>query len=39
MVSPPPICQSIPEASSLIQTQSSSDLDTDQGDMIDKTIK
>ena len=33
------ICQSTPEASSSIQTQSSSDLDIDQGDMIDKTDK
>ena len=36
---PPPICQSTPEASSSISTQSSSELDKDQGDMIDKTIK
>ena len=36
---PPPIHQSTQEANSSIQTQSSSDFDTDQGDMINKTIK
>ena len=36
---PPPIRQSTPASISSISTQSSSDLDTDHGDMIDKTIK
>ena len=36
---PPTMCQSTPEASSSISVQSSSKLYTDQGDMIDKTIK
>ena len=36
---PPPIHQSTPEANKLISAQSSSELDTDQDDMIDKTIK
>ena len=35
----PPICQSTPEANCLTSAQSSSKLDTDQGDMIVKTIK
>ena len=35
---PPPICQSTPEASSSISAQSSSELDTDQDEMIDETI-
>ena len=36
---PPPIHQITPEAISSISAQSSSGLDTDQGDMIDETIK
>ena len=39
MVSLPPVCQSIPEVSSLIQTQSSSDVNPDKGDMIEEIIK
>ena len=35
----PPISQSIPASFSSISPQSSSDLVTDHGDMIDKTIK
>ena len=35
----PPICQSTPEASSSVSVQSSPELDTDQGKMLDKTIK
>ena len=36
---PPSICQSTPEANSPTSAQSSSELDTDQGYMIDETIK
>ena len=36
---PPPINQSTPASVSSILPQSSSDLDTDQGDIIDETIK
>ena len=36
---PPPINQSTPALFSSISPQSSSDLDTDQGDMIEETIK
>ena len=36
---PPPINQSTPALVSLVSPQSSSDLDTDQGDIIDETIK
>ena len=36
---PPPFCQSTPEVNSPTSGQFSSELDTDQGDMIDKTIK
>ena len=36
---PPPVNQSTPASGSFISPQSSSDLDTDQGDVIDETIK
>ena len=36
---PPPISQRTPASISSISSQSSSELDTDQGDMIDKTIQ
>ena len=35
---PPPISDSMPESISSISPQSSSDLDTDHGDMIEKNI-